>query len=43
MTMKQLRKLLRENGVEYHIKKDRGMIAKIHVLVDEEEKDVVSY
>ena len=42
MTLKQLRTLLRENGVEYYIKKDRGTIAKIHVLLDKEETDVVT-
>jgi hypothetical protein len=42
MTLKQLRTLLRENGVEYYIKKDRGSIAKIHVLLDKEETDVVT-
>jgi len=41
MTLKQLRTLLRENGVEYYIKKDRGTVAKIHVLLDEEETNVV--
>ncbi len=42
MTLKQLRTLLRENGVEYYIKKDLGSIAKIHVLLDKEETDVVT-
>lgn len=42
MTLKQLRTLLRENGVEYYIKKDRGTIAKIHVLLDKEETDVTT-
>jgi hypothetical protein len=42
MTLKQLRTLLRENGVEYYIKKDRGTVAKIHVLLDKEETDVTT-
>jgi len=42
MTVNQLRKILRENGVEYYIKKEKGCIAKIHVLVEEEEKDVTT-
>lgn len=42
MTLNQLRTLLRENGVEYYIKKDRGTIAKIHVLLDKEEKNVTT-
>ena len=42
MTLKQLRTLLWENGVEYYIKKDRGTIAKIHVLLDKEETDVAT-
>ena len=42
MTLKQLRTLLRENGIEYYIKKDRGTIAKIHVLLDKEETDVTT-
>lgn len=41
MTISQLRKILRENGVEYYIKKEKGCIAKIHVLV-EEEKNVTA-
>lgn len=42
MTLNQLRTLLRENGVEYYIKKDRGTVAKIHVLLDKEETDVTT-
>ena len=37
MTLTELRKILRENGVEYYIKKEKGNIAKIHVLIEEEE------
>ena len=42
MTISQLRKILRENGVEYYIRKDRGTVAKIHVLLDKEETDVTT-
>ena len=42
MTLNQLRTLLRENGIEYYIKKDRGTVAKIHVLLDKEETDVTT-
>lgn len=42
MTLNQLRTLLRENGVEYYIKKDRGTVAKIHVLLDKEDTDVTT-
>jgi len=37
MTINEIRKILREAGVEYYIKKEKGCIAKIHVLVEEEE------
>lgn len=37
MTLSELRKILRDNGVEYYIKKEKGNIAKIHVLIEEEE------
>ena len=37
MTINQIRKLLRDAGVEYYVKKEKGCIAKIHVLVEEEE------
>ena len=36
MTINEIRKILREAGVEYYIKKEKGCIAKIHVLVEEE-------
>jgi len=41
MTIDKVRKLLRDAGVEYYIKKEKGCIVKIHVLV-EEEKDAAS-
>lgn len=37
MTINEIRKLLRDAGVEYYVKKENGCIAKIHVLVKEEE------
>lgn len=37
MTINELRKLLNAHGVEYIIKKQKGCIAKINVLVDDEE------
>lgn len=40
MTINEIRKLLRDAGVEYYIKKEKGCIAKIHVLVKEEENAI---
>lgn len=42
MTLIELRKILRDNGVEYYIKKEKGNIAKIHVLVEEKENVTAS-
>jgi hypothetical protein len=36
MTLENLRKLLRDNGVEFYIKKQKGDLVKIHVLVEDE-------
>jgi len=35
MTLNQIRKLLRDAGVEFFVKKEKGIIAKIHVIVEE--------
>ena len=37
MTISELRKILRDNGVEYFIKKEKDNIVKVHVLVEEED------
>ena len=42
MTISEIRKLLREAGVEYYIKKEKGCVAKIHVLIEEEDNVAVS-
>ena len=39
MTLKQLRTLLRENGVEYYTNKEDGHVAVIHVLLDTDSKE----
>ena len=36
MTINELRKILIDNGVEYYIKKQKGNVIKVHVLVEEE-------
>jgi hypothetical protein len=38
MTLNQLRTLLRENGVEYTVKRSDSAVAIIHVLLDKEEE-----
>ena len=37
MTIDELRKILIDNGVEYYIKKQKGNVVKVHVLVEEED------
>ena len=37
MKIEELRKILRDNGVEYYIKKQKGNVVKVHVLIEEEE------
>lgn len=37
MTINELRKILIDNGVEYYIKKQKGNVIKVHVLVEEED------
>jgi len=41
MTVEALRDLLRENGVEFYIKKQKGGIVKIHVLVEDEKDETI--
>lgn len=36
MTLKELRKLLNENGVEYVIKKERGNIIKMNLYIQDD-------
>ena len=39
MTVEALRSLLRDNGVEFYIKKQKGGIVKIHVLVEDSDNE----
>ena len=36
MTLKQIKKILKDNGIEYFVKKENDGVAKIHVLYDKE-------
>ena len=36
MTVEDLRLILRKNGVEFYIKKHKGGLVKVHVLVEED-------
>jgi len=36
MTLNNLRRILREAGVEFYIKKQKGDLVKVHVLVEED-------
>ena len=42
MKVEELRKILRDNGVEYYIKKQKGNVIKVHVLIEEEEEENVA-
>ena len=37
MTLNGLRKILIDNGVEYYIKEQNGIVVIMHVLVEEED------
>ena len=39
MTIEALRDILRESGVEFYIKKQKGSIVKIHVLVEDSDNE----
>lgn len=36
-TINELRKIFRDAGLEYYVKKQKGGIAKVHFMVTEEE------
>jgi hypothetical protein len=41
MTLDNIRELLRQAGVEFYVKKEKGNLAKIHVWIEDEEIETI--